>query len=131
MMQNVMEIAHLDVPVKPRNDFGDDFPLDPDDWGRDKVMCQYFDDPDEPCTQTPEYFIHGYCWDPGCTEVHEWHYCLRHFASNIVYLVRSLQSLAPEEEMIYNVREGAIPIRYQLLDWGRMGTEGSDPLPEP
>ncbi|MBT1171239.1 hypothetical protein [Bifidobacterium sp. SO4] len=115
-------------------DVGDiDFPPDPDDWGREGRVCQYFNEQDEAdiCTDTPEYYIRAYCWDPGCDEIHTWYYCLRHFSANIGYLARTLSRNSPSMEIAWDIRAGDIPARFQLLEWGRIGEEGDDPLPDP
>lgn len=114
-------------------DDGFDFPLDPDDWGKDKKVCQYFNclDKADICTTDPEYFIRGYCWDPGCLEQHTWYYCLRHFATNIGCLAHALCGQEPGDEIVWYLREGDIPARYQIFDWGRIGEEGEHALPDP
>lgn len=123
-----------DEPVDQQIDHGDfDFPMDPDDWGRDKKVCQYFNAANEAdiCTTDPEYFIRGYCWDPGCLEVHTWYYCLWHFGRNIASLAHDLCSIEPGDEIVWYLRTGDIPPRYQILDWGRIGEEGLCPLDDP
>lgn len=109
------------------------FPPDPDDWASDKKVCQYFnaDDETEICTTDPEYFIRGYCWDPGCDEIHTWYYCLRHYASNIGSLLHYHCKMTPSQEIVWYMREGDLPPRYQLIEWGRIGEEGENPLPDP
>lgn len=109
-----------------------DFPPNPDDWGRDKKMCLYFDAEDESkvCTSDPEYFIKAYCADPGCETKHIWYYCLRHFASNIGYLthVRCRDSL--DLDVVKSLRKGEIPIRFQILGWGRIGVDEDADFPD-
>lgn len=112
---------------------GFSFPLNPDDWGRGRKVCQYFNSEDETdiCTVDPEYFIRAYCWDPGCLEVHEWYYCLRHFGANIGTLAHDLCAIEPGDEIVWYLLEGDVPARYQLIEWGRIGEEGTDALPDP
>lgn len=110
-----------------------DFPPDPDGRGKGKPFCVYVDDGPEPipCIKDPEYFIRGYCWDPACLHVHTWYYCLRHYAVTIGKLAHQWCVLGASFEVAMQIRAGNVPVRYQILEWGRMGEEGEHPLPAP
>ncbi|PWG60280.1 hypothetical protein [Bifidobacterium catulorum] len=94
-----------------------------DDDGGDDFQCAY------ECSLRPEFYIKAYGEYANYRHLETFHYCTRHYALCVGYLSDIMSQQTPDCEQRRYVDHGLVPLRYQIVDFGRIGethTEDND-----